>query len=327
LSNNDGTNDFTTIYSASSGTQVVSNNSFNGGSYIVTQQGIASSPPRVKIRSVATGPNGSTAQVEAWLQSSQLFGCQGICSGGLINLSGDSTIDSYNSSQGAYGGANVGSNGNLATNGNITLSGGLTRVNGNATAHGTVTASGGSAVTGTTTQSAPTVSYPSVAACGPPYSSGAGLSGTYTYSSATGILNLSGSGSVTLAAGTYCFNSVTLSGSSTLTNSGVVTINLIAKSDFSGGSIVNSTGTPSSLTIQSSYSSSSDGIVLSGGSGAKMVVNCPLCQVKLSGSGNVYGAIIAGSYDSSGGGQLHYDTALGGASNTNVKMYGWVQTF
>src|SRR5215470_9322087 len=64
LSNNDGTNDMSTIYSASSGTQVVSNNSFNGGSYVVTQQGTASNPPRVKIRSVGTGPNGSTAQIE-----------------------------------------------------------------------------------------------------------------------------------------------------------------------------------------------------------------------------------------------------------------------
>src|SRR5438552_2708613 len=69
LSNNDGTNDFATIYAATTGAQIVSNNSFNGGNYIVTQQGKAGSPNRIKIRSVGTGPNGSTARIEAWVES------------------------------------------------------------------------------------------------------------------------------------------------------------------------------------------------------------------------------------------------------------------
>ena len=99
LANGDGTNDFSTIYAASSGTQIVSNNSFNGGTYAVTQQGTASSPSRVKIRAVSTGPNGSTAQIEAWVQSIPSgLGC-GICTSGAMTIS-SSYVDSYNSSAG-----------------------------------------------------------------------------------------------------------------------------------------------------------------------------------------------------------------------------------
>src|SRR5215467_11122424 len=223
LSNNDGTNDMSTIYSASSGTQVVSNGSFNGGSYVVTQQGTGTNPYRVKIRSVATGPNGSTARVEAWVQSdAKAFGCGGVCTGGAMTIS-SSYVDSYNSSLGAYGGGNVGSNGNIKSNGNITIQGGTT-VSGSATAGGTVSNSG--TITGTITNSASSpVTMPTVAACGPPYSSVTGITGG-TYNSSTGVWTVSGGGSGTLAAGTYCFSSITLSGSSTLTVSGTTTVSL-----------------------------------------------------------------------------------------------------
>src|SRR2546429_6404578 len=51
MSNGDGTNDFSTIFLASNGTQIVSNNNFNGGSYTVTRQDSGLCPSRVKIRS------------------------------------------------------------------------------------------------------------------------------------------------------------------------------------------------------------------------------------------------------------------------------------
>ena len=326
LSNNDGTNDMSTMYAASSGTQVVSNNSFGGGTYVVTQQGNASNPPRVKIRSVSTGPNGSTAQIEAWVQSDlSTFGCGGVCTGGAMTIS-SSYVDSYNSSVGAYGGGNVGTSGNIKSNGDITLQGGSNSIGGSVTAAGTVTSAG--TVTGTTTSGASSpVTMPTVAACGPPYSSGTGITGG-TYNSSTGAWTVSGGGAGTLAAGTYCFSSITISGGSTMSVSGTTTVSLTGQGDFSGGSVANSTGDPSKLTIQSSYSSASNGIKLSSsGTQAVMTVSCPSCNVVLSGGGNFYGAIIAGSYTQSGGTHLHYDTHLGGASNTNVKMYSWVQTF
>src|SRR5438128_9619424 len=128
MANGDGTNDFSTIFLASNGTQIVSNNNFNGGSYTVTRQDSGLCPSRVKIRSVGTGPNGSTARIEAWVQNTATFGSGAICSKGNISFSG-SIIDSYDSSKGDYnaplggGTYNKGSNGNVGSNGTITLTG------------------------------------------------------------------------------------------------------------------------------------------------------------------------------------------------------------
>ncbi len=327
LANGDGTNDFNAIYTASSGTQIVSNNSFNGGSYLVTQQGTASSPSRVKIRSVSTGPNGSTAQIEAWVQyNSSTFGCGGVCTNGPMTIS-SSFVDSYDSSLGPYGGSNVGSAGNIASNGNVTISGGSSIISGNVTAGGTI--SNGGTVTGSVTPNAPSppVTMPTVTDCGPPWSSATGITGG-SYNSGTGVWTVSGGGTGTLAPGTYCFSAVTLSGGSTLSVSGATTMKLTDKGTFSGGSIANSTGDPSNLTIESSYSSSSGGITLSsGGSQAAMTVNCPLCKVTLSGGGHFYGAIIAGYTTVSGGTSVHYDTHLTGGGSNGVKMYSWAQMF
>ena len=323
LANGDGTNDFSTIYAASSGTQIVSNNSFNGGSYVVTQQGTASSPSRVKIRSIASGPNGSSAQIEAWVQYYP-FACGGICSAGDISLTGGATVDSYDSSKGAYnaplagGGFNKGSNGNVVSNGNISLAGAGTTIYGDATAHGTVSGN----VTGTTTNGAASTTYPPVSACGPPYSSGTGITGG-SYNSGTGALSTGSHGAVTLAPGTYCFSSISLGSHSTMTVSGATTINLTGDTDLSGGDVVNP-GNPANLTINSS---STAGLKVNGGSGASMTLNCPTCSVTVTGGGTFYGAIIAGSVTAHGGAQFHYDKNLAGGGTKSIRMYSWVQTF
>jgi Tfp pilus assembly protein PilX len=318
LANGDGTNDFSTIYAAGSGTQIVSNNSFNGGSYVVTQEGTASSPSRVKIRSVSTSANGSTAQIEAWVQSTS--GC-GICASGDVSMTGGSTIDSYDSSKGAYNAAlgggvfNKGSNGNVSSNGNISLSGSGTTIYGDATATGTVSGS----VTGTKTTGAAPQTYTPVGACGPPYSSGTGITGG-SYNSSTGALSTGSHEALTFAPGTYCLSSISLGSHSTLTVSGATTINLTADTDLSGGDIVNP-GNPANLAINSS---STAGLKVNGGANASMTINCPKCAVTINGGGSFYGSITAGSFTASGGALLHYDTKLGANS---IKMYSWVQTF
>src|SRR5262249_51459919 len=152
--------------------------------------------------SIATGPNGSTAQLEAWVQSTPSGNSCAICTGGTMTIS-SSFVDSYDSSAGAYGGANVSSSGNIKSNGDITISGGSSIIGGTATAAGTV--SNGGTVTGAITNGATSpVTMPTVAACGPPYSGSTGITGG-TYNSATGAWTVSGGGTGTLAPGTYCF--------------------------------------------------------------------------------------------------------------------------
>src|SRR4029077_8818561 len=115
-----------------------------------------------------------------------------------VSLSGNVTIDSYDSS-GGYP-ATKGSLANLFSNGAITIAGsskmfgnvrstrttvsvqGTSQINGNATAGTTVTKAASAVITGTITNNAlaPVITLPSVTACGPPYSPNSGISGTYS---------------------------------------------------------------------------------------------------------------------------------------------------
>jgi hypothetical protein len=244
----------------------------------------------------------------------------------FITLSGGSVTDSFDSSVGAYNAGTAGSEGHVRSNGDISLSGGATHVKGNATAGGTVSASGGSSVTGTTTNNAPPITFPSVPVCSP-YSSGTGISwvGSGSYDFTTGVLKGSGGANITLANGTYCFYSITLSGGSMLTINGPVKIYLQAKSVLSGGSIANTTHLASNLQIFSSYNNNTDknGIVLSGGSGAYMVLYAPDTGITFSGGSEVYGSYIAANVTNSGGSDVHYDKALQNLPGDGVQLSNW----
>src|SRR5262249_48251776 len=117
-----------------------------------------------KIKIIAWGMAGNAERViEVTVGGSSSF--SGALFGKVfITLSGGSVTDSFDSGVGAYNAATAGSEGNIGSNGNISLSGGATIVKGNATAGGTVSESGGSSVTGTTTNNAPPITFPSVAA-------------------------------------------------------------------------------------------------------------------------------------------------------------------
>jgi hypothetical protein len=102
-----------------------------------------------------------------------------------------------------------------------------------------------------------------------------------------GYGNLSATGGTTLhlRAGTYNFNSLTLSGNSILyVDSGPVVINLAGASlsanapvlDLSGGSIVNPSGVTSNLQF---YYAGSNAIKLSGGVGSYAMVYAPNAAV------------------------------------------------
>jgi hypothetical protein len=196
---------------------------FNLGTYTVTVQDAGGGGLRV--RSTGNTSGQSSVVVEALVRSKpSLFPCVA-CASGTITLSGGATTDSFDSSVAGYTGYNplsAGSNGNVrSSNGNISLLGDGTQVKGDAKAggSGTVSVSEGAMVTGTTTNGAPPLTFPPVdtSPCGSPpdYSASNGITGG-NYNTSTGALTASGGATVTLAPGTYCFSSVTLSGGSTL---------------------------------------------------------------------------------------------------------------
>jgi len=343
LDDGNGTNDFDSL---SGSVTLYSNVSYASGSYTVTAEvqhpGSSTQPiipKRVKVTSTGcypgvtgTGscPAGSAKVViEAEFRRESLFNCAA-CGKDSVSISGGATTDSYDSRTGAYGGSNVGSDGDVGSNGTVTLTGTGAIVHGDASALSTVTATGGALVDGTTTNLKAPIEFPPIShPCGSPYtySSGSGISPVGSYNSSNGQLRGTGSANVTLANGTYCFSSVDLAGQSTLTVNGSVKIYLTADSNFTGGGVVNTTGLPENLQIFSLFSSSSQGISVSGGSQTAMAIYAPDCRVALSGGSNFYGAIVGKSIDISGGTAFHYDKRLEDNVNGEIAMVSWRQVF
>jgi hypothetical protein len=154
------------------------------------------------------------------------------------------------------------------------------------------------------------MSLPAVPACGPPYSSNSGISGTYTYNAGTGDLTLSGVNVATLANGNYCFHNVTLGNSSQLKVNGPVVIKLTGTLNTSGAtSLPNTTLIPSNLQILSSYSGG-NGVVFGNSSSLQLVIYAPQTGVNISGAVPVSGTIIGKTITLGNSGMIHYDTKL-----------------
>jgi len=257
---------------------------------------------------------GGQATVTALVSGVPLFRF-GIFTQGNITISGGGITDGYNSGYGPYDPAAIDSTGSIATNGNIVLSGGSTVVKGDAAAAGT---NSGGSVTGTRTGGATPFPAPATLACPaggytPSVPGGAGIS----YNPATGVLTVSGGKNITLsypAAGYYYFSSMVLSGGSTVTmNAGGAHVDIYIdnKLDLSGGGIINTASLPPALSVWACGNPASpQGWTLSGGSGAYFSVYAPNHAITVSGSGDIYGALVGASLTSSGGSKIHYDEGL-----------------
>jgi hypothetical protein len=240
-----------------------------------------------------------------------------------LGASGTNTIDSYNSANGPYGGANKGSNASVFSNGSLTL--GSSQVGGTVrSATGNVVLGGGGLITGdvragttitnggtiqgTKTPNSPsqTINPSPVAACSP-YTPATAFGGYTSYSAATGDLVIGSGKTVTLAAGTYCFRNVTLTGGGTLNAGGAVTVVVNGVLSTSGGASLNTAGKiPANLQIRSSFTGA-NGVSLNGGS-AYATVFAPRTNAILGGGAQLYGAVLGKTLSLSGvGGAIHYD--------------------
>ncbi len=235
-----------------------------------------------------------------------------------VNISGGTHTDSYDSSAGAYSAGTATSNGNVCSNGTITMSGGLTVIKGNATpgVGNSVSMSGGSSVTGTTTAETTALSEPAINSGNASTTNNNSNIPTTTHGHAavdgSGNFNVSGGDSVTIPAGTYYLKSMTLSGGSTITLSGAVVIYVTGNADLSGGSVTNTGDIPANMQLNVMGTT----LKLSGGSDLYAEVYAPTADITQSGgSSSFYGSMIGKSLTLSGGGGLHADKAIGGASN------------
>jgi len=269
---------------------------------------------------------------------------------GAIVMSGGSTVDSFNSTQG-YVSTHAQSGGNVGTNGNVTLNGSKSAIYGSAAAASAstgscsktsitgVTSNGGAQVTGPVTPLNGSISYPNPPAPNPaPPTTTQNISGSCGSVSGCspmgtksviltpgqyGNLNISGGTTAHFTNGTYNINSLTLTGQSILlVDSGPVVINLAGASlnggnpamDATGGTLQNPTQIPAALQI--TYAGSR-GLNLSGGAASYATVYAPNALVNMSGGADFFGSIIASTVTNSGGTAIHYDSSLPAIASGN----------
>lgn len=299
-----------------------------------------------------TGGGLSTLTSGGSLYNYAIFATQGSC--GSITMNGNAIVDSFNSAvAGGYSTSHLLSGGNVGTNGNVSLTGNATIYGSAALDYANAGTCSKSSLTGITTSGKAKVTNGNVALNGPinlpapvmpnpapPTNTqsisgscgsiaGCASNGSKSVSLAPGQygnLSVNGGTVAHVRTGTYNFNSLTLTGNSTLyVDSGPVIINLAGASltasgpalDLSGGSIVNPSGKPSNLEF---FYGGSHAMNLSGGSQAYATVYAPNAPVNMSGGTDFFGAIIGSTVTNSGGTAVHFDTNL---TNIAAGQYLW----
>jgi hypothetical protein len=209
-----------------------------------------------------------------------------------VQMGGSSRIDSYRSDLGSYGGANVFANGSVGSNGQIT-NGGASRINGSADS---LLGSSGNARANANRrdQLAKPLNYPVKKG-----SKAAGADGDFT----GGLL----------VDGTYYFNdfrpasTLTLTGPVTVYADGAVQVrNVYAYQNRPGNFKLNVT-------------SSAD--VSVGANGAVYIdLYAPMSNVRVTGTGDLYGQVLGKTVRTWGNGKIHYDESLptGGTRSISI---------
>jgi hypothetical protein len=242
-----------------------------------------------------------------------------------IAMVGEITTDSYDSRDGPYDPDTAANNGHVLGNGAISMVGGAAGLQ-PVTVRGHVTAE---------QHRRPGVDHHGhrrgdperaadilrpVAPCGPPYPPNAGITGQFVYHRASGtLIDVGINATIDFAPGEYCCSSITMLGAgSTIRVSGPTRISLTGPLASTIAGIVNGTGKPADLRIESSVVSPlpAPGIVpaltLTGIAGnVSMVINAPQAVVTFAAvATNLTGQIVAGYLPTLPLGRLTYDTAL-----------------
>lgn len=328
----DGNLDFAVVAAAAGKLVLFANEPFAGGSYTVTAEKLPVSGPLVRVTSVGCVPAAypctagySKAALEARFRRASLFPCL-VCAVESAALSTGVTTDSYNSALGAYRPEGAGRAGHVLSYGSVDLAGPSTVINGDVTAVGRVAVGEGVTVNGRVLEHARFREMPPAQSCGPPFHDGSGIKGG-SYNPATGELRGSGADAIVLSAGTYCFRSVALENSSSLSIAGPVRIHLTEASSFAAGGIVNPTARAENLMIFSSFSSADSGIEIAGGSSVYMTVYAPRAKITFSGPGDFFGAAVGRTVANRAAVRLHYDQKLADNEDGGVTLVSWKEVF
>jgi hypothetical protein len=246
-------------------------------------------------------PPSATSRVEVRVQpgSPFQFAFYGL---GVTLLEDGVVVDSYDSTQGNYDPSTAGAEAHIGSNGDIELLTGNT-VKGNAQAGGTITFPPSSTITGTTTPSAPPVTFPPVDTTPP---------------SPPLNLNVAAGATWTLSEGIHYFNAIDLGANATLNITGPVVIYMTGDFHAQGGAMINATAAstrkPTDLLIFSSAVGEDAVKGYPGGGQFRGAIHAPNAEVEFSAGWTVYGSLIGEQIDIEDNVQFHYDRALARSS-------------
>ncbi|MBN1872528.1 MAG: hypothetical protein JW800_08150 [Candidatus Omnitrophica bacterium] len=241
-----------------------------------------------------------------------------------IDVAGLGSIDSYDSSLGPYGGTNIGEDGDIITNSDDEQA---IRVHGDVIVHGDATTGPGGTVaiigTGGITGSIGDTAEEFI----PPVVVPSGLQGLISQ----GDINTT----MTLYTGDYKFDSINLTSSKTLTLDGDINLYLVGDPslrtlanaqiivtngavniyfdgdiNLEGLGILNTSSSPENLAFYGTQSVTS--VNLAGVGQCYGVFYAPSASFSISGTSDVYGAIVGNDISVSGSASIHYDKELGG---------------
>ena len=258
---------------------------------------------------------------------------------GTMTISGQGSTDSYDSSLGAYGGANIGTEGDVGSNTSFSPSGGNAYVDGDINIPVGETVPDAKFYSGIVIEedkpALTAVTVPPVLTALPNLGS---LSSTITLTSGDyqyWMINLSSKKTVTLVGPINLYltgtTAIKIAGQAKIyvdpASTGPVNIYFDGDVSLSGQGITNATGVPSNMILYGT--GTAQDISLSGQNDFHGAIYAPESDLKLTGQGALFGAFVGDTVTISGQGGVHYDSQLGslGAAASNAySITSWSDT-
>jgi hypothetical protein len=257
--------------------------------------------------------------------------CGGIWGVDSITVPGTVDIDSFDSTTGAYSAASARPNGDLCSNGTITVSGAAT-IDGDIRTSNVVLNGGAMNITGVV-EDALVLATPTPVDFGDALTNndnatiGLTDAGTNPLDN-TNVSNpgfydliLTNSENLTLAPGTYIFDDIDMTGTSTLTLTGPTTIYLDDDLKLAATAVLNTTQNTADLTIICDGDPDGSTIQINGGADFYGSIYAPNSTIQLTGNADYYGALIGGTVDFGGTFYVHLDESLPLAQKMKGKAF------
>lgn len=251
--------------------------------------------------------------------------CGGVWGLSGVETRGDLTTDSFDSTVAPYDPDNPGLHGDVCSNGEISV-GGSALIKGDAGPgpFDIVDISGNGEVYGATSPASDYMNFPMPDLTDAQLNNDNGLIGMTDLgfnpidAANPGRLVVGNGGdNLTLAPGTYYFDSIELKSQGTITVTGPTTIYVSGDFKAGGGTIANLTNNPHNLQIIST----GENVSLRGGAGFHGSVYAPEANISMLGNSQYFGKFVGGTVEIGGNAKIHVDESIPFANRPESEPY------